>query len=143
MVADNVSQDFGIGLRTEFVAAPQELVPQRRVVLDDAVVDDGQVTRLIDMGVSIRVTRLSMCCPARMTDAERTVNRPLVQQLRQPGYPSDALANLQAPIVEHAKPRRVITAIFQPAQALQKQRGRIFFANVSDDAAHGLVIGYQ
>lgn len=88
------------------------------------------------MRVSIGVARQSMGRPARMTYADRAVNRTLLKQLREPGYAPDAFANLQAAIAEHAKPCGVVAAVLQPTQSLEKQWRGIFFANVSDDAAH-------
>jgi len=50
---------------------------------------------------------------------------------------------LQAAMIEQAKPSGVVAAIFEPSQAFQKQWGGVFLANISNDAAHVLVIGNQ
>jgi len=44
-------------------------------------------------------------------------------------------------MIEQAKSGRVVSALFQASQALEKQWGGILIANVSYDAAHGFVIG--
>jgi hypothetical protein len=75
-----------------------------------------------------------------MADANRAVNGPLVEQFREPGYAPDALANLQAAMVEQAKSGGVITAILEPPESLQKQWRRIFLADISNDAAHGWLV---
>jgi hypothetical protein len=96
---------------------------------------------LIDMRMGIGVARQPMCGPARMADPHRTVNGALVQQFRKARYPSNAFANLQAAMIEQANPGGVIAAIFEAAEAFEKQRGSVFLANISNDATHGLVIG--
>jgi len=57
VLADHVGEDFGVGLGLEFMTVAQEFVPKRGVVLNDSVVNNGQVPGSIDMGMSIGVTR--------------------------------------------------------------------------------------
>ena len=50
MRLDQVGQDLGVGLGLEAVAAGDELVGQLDVVLDDAVVDQGQLPGAVRRG---------------------------------------------------------------------------------------------
>src|SRR5436190_23848112 len=103
-MTDHVGENFGISLGLELVPVSKEVVPKRGVVLDNAVVDNCQISRLIDMGMGVGVTRQSVSCPTSMTDADRAVNGALVQQVCETGHAPDALANLQAAVIEQAKP---------------------------------------
>ena len=45
-------------------------------------------------------------------------------------------ADLQLAVMEHGQTRAVVTAVFESSQSLEKNRLRLFFANISNDAAH-------
>jgi UTP-glucose-1-phosphate uridylyltransferase len=75
-----------------------------------------------------------------MADADRAMDGMLVQQFRESGDAPNALANLEAAIVQQAKPGGVVSAVFKAAQAIQKQWWSVLFTDISNDAAHELVI---
>ena len=66
---DEVGDGLGVGLRLEGVAARLELDAQLDEVLDDAVVDDGQLARAVDVGMGVEVVGAAMRGPARMPQA--------------------------------------------------------------------------
>src|ERR1700722_15434969 len=71
---------LGIGLRGKAVPAPLEIRAQLLMILDDAVVNDGEpVAR--DMRMSISLTRHTMRGPARVCDAKVARRRRLLEGL--------------------------------------------------------------
>lgn len=64
---NEVCDDFGIGFGGEFVPASEQIVSQIDVILDDAVVNDGEFT--VFVGVSIGFAGSSVRSPSRMSDA--------------------------------------------------------------------------
>ena len=63
-----VHDDFGVGIRDEYVTHLLELSPQRLVVLDDAVVHHGQIITG-EMRMGIALAGRAMGCPAGMRNA--------------------------------------------------------------------------
>src|SRR6267378_5786495 len=60
VVPNYVRENFGVSLGSKLVPAAEEAVAKRGIILDDAVVDDGQIPRLIDMRMGIGVARQPM-----------------------------------------------------------------------------------
>src|ERR1035437_6399367 len=136
-IADEVREDFGVGVGFEFVSGLEQLLFERVVIFNDTVVDDGDPAGLVEMRVAIFVRRNSVRGPARVADAEIPRERSGFQQRR------ETFVNLplffsreQFSVPHHDKPGTVVTAISQPPQSFEDDgRGR-FFPDVSDDAAH-------
>ena len=133
---DEVDDDLGVGARGEHVARVLQLAPQSRVVLDDAVVDDGQRARAVGVRVGIGVRGLAMGRPARMTDADVRLDRMLEQRLLEIGDLTDPAAHLQATAVDDGEAGRVVAAIFEALEAFDEERRRVLVAHVPDDPAH-------
>ena len=68
---DEVREDLRVGLGVEVVAAGQQAIAQLAVVLDDAVVDDRDVTGAIDVGMRVEVVGPSVGGPAGVGQADR------------------------------------------------------------------------
>ena len=66
-----MSQYFGIGLCLKIVTASDEPGFDLRVVLDNAVVDHGDLSALIGMRVSVEVAWSTVRGPAGMAYADR------------------------------------------------------------------------
>jgi hypothetical protein len=66
---DEVREHFGVGLAAEDVAFAEQLRAQRRVVLDDAVVDDGDPAAAVHVRVRVGVGGAAVGRPARVPDA--------------------------------------------------------------------------
>ena len=66
---DQVRQDLGVGDRGEEMAARLEALSEFRVVLDDAVVDDRDVARTVQVRVSVDRFRRPVRGPTRVADA--------------------------------------------------------------------------
>ena len=65
---DEVDQDLGVGLRREDMTGGGELVGQLDVVLDDPVVDEGQTTRAVEVGVGVALGRTAVGGPPGVAD---------------------------------------------------------------------------
>ena len=133
-------EHLGVGVGFELVAGGEQLLFERVVIFDDAVVDDGDFAGLIELRMGIFVRRRAVRGPARVADAEVARDRFGFQQAR------EALADLalflaheQVAAAHQSHARAVVAAIFQPPQSFEQDgRGR-FFPDVSDDAAHKFV----
>ena len=68
---------LGVGLGLEDIAERAELAPQRLVILDDAVVDDGDPVGGDRMGVGLG--RQAVGRPAGVADADHPVHRLAVE----------------------------------------------------------------
>ena len=136
VIADEVGQHLGVGLREETVALALEAVPEGGVVLDDAVVDQGDLAGLVQVGMGVDVAGQAMRGPAGVADAERPGDRVRLERLRQALDTADPFAHVQRAAANVQMPGGVVAAIFQPAQALDEQRRRLFLANVSNYATH-------
>ena len=62
--ADEMGEHFGVGLGIEMVALLLKLGSERGVILNDAVMNHGEVPGLVEMGVGIFVGDPSMGGPA-------------------------------------------------------------------------------
>ena len=63
-------EHFGVGVGLELVSGREQLLLERVVIFDDAVVDDGDFAGLIEMRMGILVGRRAVRGPARVADAE-------------------------------------------------------------------------
>ncbi len=135
-LVDQVREDLGIGLAAERVAQLLELPPQDRGVLDDPVVDDGDLAAAIVVRVRVRGGRGAVGRPARMGQTERSVRQVPFDRFRQLGDLARHLSSIEAPVGADGDSRRVVAPILQPPQTLQQQRGRLPIAYISNDAAH-------
>ena len=71
-IFDELHEDLGIGLALEHETTLLQLLTKRTVILDDAVVDQGDVTGLRKMRMGISLAGSAMGSPTRMSNAQRT-----------------------------------------------------------------------
>jgi hypothetical protein len=65
---DQMGQDLGVGVRFQVVAGQDQLVAELEVILDDPVVDQGQLAGAVDVGVGIGFGGATMGGPPGVTD---------------------------------------------------------------------------
>jgi hypothetical protein len=138
---DEVGDDFGVGFGDELVALRGELVLEREIVFDDAVVDDDDAAGAVAMGMGVLFGGAAVRGPAGVADAEGAVERMLAQNLFEIGELAGSAAQFKRGLRRAADGDacRVIAAIFEPAQPLNDDRDHLLFpyiADVTDDAAH-------
>ena len=69
-LADQMRENFGVGLGAKFrIAASDQLIFQRLIIFDDAVVNQRQFPARVEMRMRVLVVRFAMRGPARMADA--------------------------------------------------------------------------
>lgn len=88
------------------------------------------------MRMGINVVGRAMRGPARMADADAAGGRLLVQQFRQVADPTRFLAQVQPWTGQSDQSRRVISAVFQPPQAIHQNWLRLPATDVTDDPTH-------
>ena len=88
------------------------------------------------MRMRILISGRSMRGPTGVTDADISLGLTLGHQLAQIFNASRATEHNELPGILQSHPRRVVAAIFQTPQSIQKNGTRLPFADVSDDAAH-------
>ena len=133
-LADEMGDNFGIGLGRELDAVGFEFAAQLGEVLDDAVVDDRERVG----GVRVRVVfgRPAVRRPAGVADPDGAFER-LAGKLR---FQILELA-FRAPPRQHAMLERgdagrIVAAIFEALERVDEQRRDRLVADDSDDAAH-------
>ena len=139
IIANQMREHLGVGVGFEFVAGGEQFLFERVVIFDDAIVNDGDFAGLIEVRMGIFVRGRAVRGPARVADAEISLDRFGFQKARK-AFADFAhfLANEQIAATHHSHAGAVIAAIFQPPQSFEQDgRGRLF-ANVSNDAAHNL-----
>jgi hypothetical protein len=134
-----VGDRLGVGLRREPVTARLEPVTQLTEVLDDAVVDDGDVAGAVLVRVSVEVVRPAVRGPTRMGQPDRRMGRPPVER----GLEVCQLAGLLldeevALLVDERDPGRVVAPVLEAFQAFDEDRPGLAGPGVADDAAHAV-----
>ena len=139
VMGDELRDHLGVGLRDELGALLDQLVAECPVVLDDAVLDDHDISRGRAVGVCVAVRHAAMRGPARVSDAHPTRGdgfraREGVGQHALPGafeYGEGAV------VVEYGDAAAVVAAILESLQAFEQDGARGLLAHVANDAAHG------
>ena len=126
--------DLGVGVAREAHAAPFELAAQLGVVLDDPVVNHGDVPR--DVGVGVRFARPPVRGPARVTDPRGAAEGVLAERGVEVAELPDGANDLDASARVDREARRVVAAVFEATEPLDEQRGALLRADVANDSAH-------
>src|SRR5690554_862334 len=126
--------ELGIGLTPDLKAGVADLAPELGVVLDDPIMDDGDIAR--EMRMRVRFGRPPMGRPPCMPDAYTTIERLLRDQLLEVSQLTDSAPDRDALFGEHGEPRRIIASIFEAPQPVQKDWADRSAANITDDTAH-------
>ena len=136
-VLDEVGDGLRVGLRGEPVAARLQVVPELAEVLDDPVVDDGDVTAAILVGMGVEVVRPAMGGPAGVGEADGRVGRPVGdRRLEVDELAGFLLHEHPAVLADERDPRRVVAAVLEPRQAFDQDGAGLAGSGVTDDAAH-------
>ena len=136
-------QYFRVRFALEGIAELDELFLQELVVLDDAVMDQGQFAAAREMRVGVLFRRFAVGGPARMAYAHRK-GRGLAGRLLEFSLEVVDLALG----LEHLNPPRfglgegnagaVVSAILQLVKALDKEGGSLGAADISYNSTHNI-----
>ena len=139
--ADKMGKHLGIGLGLELVAFRLHLGAEGGVVLDDTVVDEGQLAGAVEVGVGVLPGNLPMGGPTGVADAGGAADRVLLNGAAEFVDAADFLTDGNHPLLEGGDPGRVIATVFQAAESLQKDGDGLGTTDISDDSAHGMKRG--
>ena len=139
VVIKQLCDDLGVGLRTEDHAGRLQLLLERDVVFNNAVVNDADPSAHAGVRVGVDVVRRTVGRPAGVSDAERAVqmgNR--VHLGAQVGQTSLRLDRTDL-VAEDGDSGRVIAAVFQLAQAVQKEGGSRTLSGKAYNSTHNSI----
>ena len=119
--------DFGLHL---------EHFPERTEVFNDAIVNDRDGVRAVGVRVRVGLVRLPVRGPARVRDADRSVNGVQVHDVLEHRDLAFGLARLEAVTVAHCDSCRVVAAILEAFEAFDQKAARLAFTYVANDSAH-------
>ena len=94
---NEVGQHLGVGVADEVVASVREQFTKRFVVLDDAVVDDGDLSVSSEVRVGIHVVGGAVRGPSRVSDADRALGLMLAHVAGEVGHLPCRFSTLRAP----------------------------------------------
>src|ERR1700751_2073039 len=126
--------DFSVGLGCEFGAALLELDAQLAKILDDAVVDDGNIVGRMRMRVAL--SRLAMRGPAGMADTDIARERIGAQTRLEVFQFAFGATALQAIAFQRRDAGGIVTAIFQALERIDQLLGNRPASQNADDPAH-------
>ena len=136
-LANQMRQHFGVRLGNELVlAVAEKVLLQRLVIFDHPVVHQRELAALVEMRMRVLIRRLPVRGPASVADSVGAGRRPRRHQLPQFGNAAGAFARLDLIPIYDRHAGRIVAAIFQPTQPIQKNRPRLRTSYVTNDAAH-------
>src|SRR5438105_319299 len=97
-VPDQMRKDFGVRLRPKLMTLGQKLVPQLLEIFDDSIVNERELSALVQMWMSVAVCHAAMRCPPGMSDTGEPMHGIFLNHLRQTGYPARAFPQFHLPV---------------------------------------------
>ncbi len=129
-------EDLGVGLGDELMPLLDEALLQLGVVLDDAVVNDGDRPRAIGMRVGVVGVGLAVGGPARMSDAHTAGGTVVGEDAFERGDLARGLLGCDLAVLLHGNPRRIVPAVLEPFEAGNQDVNAILGSDVTHDATH-------
>ena len=121
---DQLGDDLGVGVAVEDDAVGFQLPFESGIVLDDAVVDDGDEAVAAEVGMGVAVVGGAVGGPAGVADADAAGGGLVAEMANQVLNPAGLLAEVQARAGQGRQAGAVVAAVLQPAQALDEDRFR-------------------
>jgi hypothetical protein len=139
-VVDQVRDDFGVGLAFEDVARGLEFGAQLIVVLDDAIVDQGNARFVVAQAREVRMGVVggghAMGGPAGVGDAGEALQLVLRDLFGQFGHALRAARAAQVAVGVDGDAAGIVAAVFQALQAFDQDRGDVALGDGANNAAH-------
>ncbi len=134
---DQVGDDFSVGLGGELVAFFDELLLQREIIFDNAVMNDDDPAGAVAVGVGVLFAGAAVGSPAGVADAVGAGKRLETNYLFEVAQLALGATDLQAfAIAGNRDSGRVIATIFEAPEAVDDDGHDLLFPNVSDNATH-------
>ena len=138
LARDEMGDDLGVGLRRELVAVGDQRGAQLGEVLDDAVVDDGDVAG--EMRMRVGLVGNAVGGPAGVADADRAFERLGGQPALQIDELALGAAAAEPAVVDGGDAGGIVAAIFEPLQRIDDQRRNGRAPDNPDNPAHAQVV---
>ena len=134
--------DLCVRFRLEVYALIDEKFLDLHIVLDDAVVDDGEFPARADVRVGVDLARCAVCRPAGMSHADAALEiRAAVNGVAEHLKPPLRLAHLQFMLRrDDRNAGRVIPAVFKSCKPVKQDGSRLFAAHKSNNSTHTCVL---
>ena len=131
---------FGVGVAGELHSGRFQLGPQRCEVLDDPVVDDRNPACRVAVRMGVAVGGPAVRGPsgvAQTGGAGQSADTTFGERILEVGQPARTTADCQATVpIDQRDSRRVIAAVFHPAQRVDHDAAGLTSSDVADDSAH-------
>ena len=129
---------LGVRIGVECDAQLLQVLLQLQIVLDNAVVDQGDLAVLADMGVGVGVVGLAVGGPAGMANAQSALQiGAAVDHVGEHLETALGLFHLEAAgLRAHRHAGGVVAPVLHPGKALQQDRGGRLPAHKSNNSAH-------
>ena len=136
-IVDELHEHLGVGVAAELHSLFHELVLEHRIVLNDAVVDDGKLPRRADMRMGIGAVGLSMCGPTGVCNSNGSRHVLSIGIFLQVGHLSFGLIDLQSGrFGDERHTGTVVATVFQSFQSFNQHRISLAFSYISNDSTH-------
>ena len=143
LILDDVGDDLGVGFGEEVVALGDELVLEREIVFDDAVMHDDEGAGAIAVRVGVFFGGAAVGGPAGVSDSVSAVHGLVAEDSLKVAELAGRAAELEeigravgCDAAGDGDAGGVITAIFEASQALHDDGDAGFRADVADDSTH-------
>ena len=134
-----MGSDLGICLRQQLDARAGQFLPQLREVLDDAVVDDGDMAVGRYMGMRVLIGGAAVESPNGVSDPGRRRRRDVTgDRFLEIGEFPRPLARPQLAVRGQRNAGGVVPAVLEPTQTRHHDVQRRSVADVSDDSHMGV-----
>ena len=133
---EKVCHDFGVGIRLEDMAFVDQLLLERHVVFDDAIVYDDEMIMAVAMRMGIPIRWLSVRRPAGMPDADVSGERMRLQCGFQICQTTFFLFDRDRTFVIDGDASRIIATIFEASQPIDQKTGRFAAAHITYNTTH-------
>jgi len=121
-----MSENFRVSFsRIIVVAVLDQLLLERVIIFDHAIVDESDLAARIEMGMRIFVVHLAMRGPAGVADAIGARGRLLRHEFGEISDAPRTFARLDLVVADNGDTGGIVAAIFKPAEPIEKN-GRRF-----------------
>ena len=139
-ILHELHKHFRVGVALELHTLSLQLRLDVGIILDDAVVDDGQIAGAGIVGMGVACRRFAMRGPARVGDADAAGDVLVAAIFRQVVHLALGLVHIEfAAVANHGHTGTVIAAIFKSFQSFNQNGIGTLGADISYDSAHVLI----
>jgi len=135
-IADKVGDDFCIGFAAKGAALFEKPFLEGGIVFNDAVMDDGDFSGVIEMGVGVDLIGAAMSSPAGVPNPNHCRGNPSGEHFLEIADSSGAFGEMKCAVFEQGNSRRVITAVFETFETFNKNRLGRFIPEVRYNSTH-------